>query len=65
MSFRHMQSQPVIQIPHDGVAHWVVISMVKSKPGEIMLMDSLFKGKVSVHIKKQICFLNNKERKSM
>ena len=63
MSFRHFQSQPFGQILHDGVAHWVVISTLNCKSGEIMLMNSLFKGRVSVHIKKQICFItNSKER---
>ena len=63
MSFRHFQSQPFVQILHNGVAHWVAISTFNCKPGEIMLMYSLFKGRVSVHIKKQICFImNSKER---
>ena len=63
MSFRRFQSQTFVQIFHDGVAHWVAISTFNFKPGEIMLMDSLFKGRVSVHIKKQICFImNSKER---
>ena len=63
MSFRQFQSQPFVQILHNGVAHRVAISTFNCKPGEIMLMDSLFKGRVSVHIKKQICFImNSKER---
>ena len=63
MSFRRFQSQPFVQILYDGVAHWVAISTFNCKPGEIILMDSLFKGRVSVHIKKQICFImNSKER---
>ena len=62
-SFRRFQLQPFAQILHDGVTHWVVISTFNCKPGEIMLMNSLFKGRVSVHIKKQICFImNSKER---
>ena len=62
-SFKRFQLQPFVQILHDGVAHWVVISTFNCKPGEIMLMNSLFKGRVSVHIKKQICFImNSKER---
>ena len=63
MNFRRFQLQPFVQILHDRVAHWVGISTFNCKPGEIMLMDSLFKGRGSVDIKKQICFImNSKER---
>ena len=63
MSFRRFQSQPFVQILHDGVAHWVAISTFNCKPGNIMSMDNLFKGRISVHIKKQIYFImNSKER---
>ena len=63
MSFRRFQSQPCVQILRDDVAHWVAISTFNFKSGKIMLIDNLFKGRVSVHIKKQICFImNSKER---
>ena len=39
--------------------------MFNCKPGKIMLMDSLFKGRVSVHIKKHICFIMNSEEREI
>ena len=35
-------------MPYEGVAHWVAISMFNCKPGKIILMDSLFKGKADM-----------------
>ena len=43
----------------------VAISMFNCKPGKIMLIDILFKGRVSVHIKKRICFIMNSEEREI
>ena len=58
MPFRHFQYQPFVQILPAGVAHWVAITF-NCKPCEITLLDTLFKGRDSVNIKKQICFIMN------
>ena len=39
--------------------------MFNCKPGKIMLIDILFKGRVSVHIKKRICFIINSEEREI
>ena len=57
--------QLFVQILHYGGAHWVAISTFNCKSGKIMLMDSLFKGRVSVHIKNWICFIMNSKEKEI
>ena len=55
---------PFIQILHDGQCHWVTVSTSGCDPGEINYYDSLFKGKITDSVKKQICnLLHSKEKK--
>ena len=55
---------PFIRILHDGRCHWVTVSTFGCDPGEINYYDSLFKGKITDSVKKQICnLLHSKEKK--
>ena len=55
MSFSVMKNTPFVQILHNGKSHWVAISTYNCNDGEVHLMDSFFSGKISNHLKRQIC----------
>lgn len=59
LHFDIYRNEPFVQILHDGRIHWVAISTYGCNPGEVVLMDSLFNGKVADHIKRQICAILN------
>ena len=61
LSFK-VARNPFIQILHDGRCHWVTVSTFGCDPGEINYYDSLFKGKITNSVKKQICNFS-KEKK--
>ena len=64
LSFK-VARNPFIQILHDGRCHWVTVSTFGCDPGEIDCYDSLFKGKITDSVKKQICnLLRSKEKKT-
>lgn len=54
-AFNVHQNRPFVQILHDGNAHWVAISTIGCGHGEVVLMDSMFHGRVNAKVKKQIC----------
>ena len=63
LSFK-VARNPFIQIRHDERCHWVTVSTFGCDPGEINYYDSLFKGKITDSVKKQICnLLHSKEKK--
>ena len=63
LSFK-VARNPFIQILHDERCHWVTVSTFGCDPGEINYYDSLFKGKITDSVKKQICnLLHLKEKK--
>ena len=63
LSFK-VARNPFIQIRYDGRCHWVTVSTFGCDPGEINYYDSLFKGKITDSVKKQICnLLHSKEKK--
>ena len=55
LNFDVYQNQPFVQVLHDGNIHWVAVSTINSLPGQIFVMDSMFKGRISYHIQRQIC----------
>ena len=63
LSFK-VARNPFIQIRHDGRCHWITVSTFGCDLGEINYYDSLFKGKITDSVKKQICnLLHSKEKK--
>ena len=50
-------NQPFVQILHNGLRHWVCVSTYGCAPGEIKVIDTLFKDRLSISLKKQICCL--------
>ena len=55
---------PFIKILQDGQCQWVTFSTFGCDPGEINYHDSLYKGKITDNVKKQICkLLRSKEKK--
>ena len=65
LSFAIHKSEPFVQVLHDGCLHWVCISTVKCSPGEVILMDSMFSGNISVAVKRQICAILHCEHKNL
>ena len=59
LAFSTYRDTPFLQVLHDGKAHWIAISTYECNQGEVYLLDSLFKGRISDHIKKQICTILN------
>lgn len=59
LNFRIYRSMPFVQVLHDGNLHWIAISTYGCKPGEVHMMDSMFRGKVADHTKTQICSIIN------
>ena len=51
--------QTFVQVLHDGKLHWIAISTYECNEGEVCYIDSLFKGKIAVHTKQQICAILN------
>ena len=56
---------PFVQIIHDGDKHWVCISTYGCKPGEVLVVDTLHGGSVSVEVKRQICQIMKYEGQSL
>ena len=57
--------RPFIQILHDGNLHWVAISTYGTKEGTVDYMDSLFRGNIALHTKRQICTIMKCKEKSL
>ena len=49
------RKDPFVQILHDGDMHWLCIPTYGCKPGELLVVDTLHGGSVSVEVKRQIC----------
>ena len=49
------RSTPFVQILHTGSAHWVVISTYGCDANEVVLVDTLFRGRITLKLKHQIC----------
>ena len=54
-SFKVLKYRPFVQVLHDGNAHWVTASTLNCNPGEVVLMDSMFQGRVNAKVQQQIC----------
>ncbi len=65
LRFRVCKEKPFVQILHDGSYHWVAISTVNCKPGEVIYMDSLFTGKITQDIQRQICSIVRHEQETL
>ena len=50
---------------HDGRLHWIAISTYNCKEGEVFLMDSMFRGRVTHQTKPQICSILNSDKKEL
>ena len=44
-----------VQILHTGSAHWVVVSTYGCRLNEVYLIDTSFRGRLTVKLKRQIC----------
>ena len=55
LNFEIYQDRPFVQILHDGNIHWVTVSTINCDYGEIYLLDSMFRGKINNHIRRQVC----------
>ena len=53
--FKELPDQPFVQVLHDGNIHWLEISRINCLPGEVFIMDSMFRGKINHHVQRQIC----------
>ena len=63
LSFKTARN-PFIQILHHGRCHWITVSTFVCDHGEINYYDSLFKGKITDSVEKQIYnLLHSKVRK--
>ena len=63
LSFK-VSRNPFIQMLHGARCHWVTVSIFGCDSGEINYYDSLFKGKITDSVKKQLCnLLHSKEKK--
>ena len=58
-------SEEFIQLLHDGRHHWVTISTLDCRPGEIKYYDSMFTGKLTESVKNQICFITQFKGKNI
>lgn len=56
---------PFVQVLHDGESHWVAISTFGCGEGEVVLIDSLFRGQMTNYLKQQICLILNCSRDSI
>ncbi|XP_065653455.1 uncharacterized protein LOC136080567 [Hydra vulgaris] len=65
LSFHIYPSTPFVQILHDGNLHWLCVTTYDCKPGEIYIFDSLFHGSISLHTKRQICYLLHCQEKNL
>ena len=45
--FKELPDQPFVQVLHDGNIHWLAISTINCLPGEIFIIDSMFRGKIA------------------
>ena len=54
-----------VQILHDGQCHWVAVSNIGCKKGEIDYFDSLFSGTIKHHVKKLIASLAHEDGKAL
>ena len=54
LSFQPM-NKPMVQVIHNGKAHWLTISTYGCDVGEIFLLDSMFHDYLTAQTKKQIC----------
>ena len=52
-SFRvkELPNQPFVQVLHDGNIHWLAISTINCLPGEVFIMNSMFRGKSTIMYK--------------
>lgn len=55
VNFRKCRSILFAQVLHDGNLHYIAISTYGVKQGKVIMMDSMFRGKVADHTKTQIC----------
>ena len=53
--FKELPDQPFVQVLHDGNIHWLEISRINCLPGEVFIMDSMFRGKINHHVQRKIC----------
>ena len=51
LNFNVTRNLPFVQVLHDGRIHWIAVSTFNCNEGEINLIDSPFKGRVSDHSK--------------
>lgn len=58
VNFRKCRSILFAQVLHDGNLHYIAISTYGVKPGKVIMMDSMFRGKVADHTKTQTCAIN-------
>eukprot|EP00794_Sanderia_malayensis_P018489 gene18489-20338_t len=59
LKFKPMTNKSFVQTLHDGKFHWVAVSTFGCSAGEVLYMDSLFRGKISTNTRQQICALLN------
>ena len=50
---------------HEGSLHWIAISTNNCKEGEVFLMDSMFRGRVTHHTKRQVCSILSSNKKEL
>ena len=55
--FSIMGKNDFVQVLHNGNAHWIAISNIGCTEGEVAVLDSLFHGRITDHVKRQICNL--------
>ena len=58
-------SEEFIQLLHDERHHWVTISTLDCRHGEIKYYDSMFKSKLTESVKNQICLITRFKRKNI
>ena len=57
LTFNVYKDTPFVQVLHNGNYHWLAVSTYGCQSGEVFVMDSLFRGRLTQHTQKQICSL--------
>ena len=55
--FKELPDQPFVQVLHDGSIHWLAISTINCLPGEVFILDSMFRRKINHHVQRQKCLI--------
>ena len=64
LNFAVYQTIPFVQVLREGSLHWIAISTNNGKEGEVFLMDSMFRGRVTHQTKRQVCSILSSNKKN-